>query len=855
LTANDVAPDSDSGPNALQNFPVIQSAVVGSPNLIAGTLNSAANQTFTIDLYANPACDASGNGEGQTYLGSTTTTTDSNGLGGWRFSPATLNLSDQITATATSVASNTSEFSQCFTPRAFAAGQLQFVQTVITDPETNAGSHPITFTVQRTGGSDRAASVNYTISGTATTADNDYSVSSATGTLQWPNGDMTDRTITITVNGDTKFETDETVQVVLSSPVGASINGPDTATLTITNDDTQPTISIDDITLNEGNAGTTNFNFTVSLSNLSYQTITVDAQTAAGPVVTANVDYNSVGSTTLTFTPNTPTQTFQVQVNGDTAFESDETFFVNLSGATNATIADNQGVGTITNDDVCVPPGTVYVDDDWAGTTIGVDPDAGGPATAFGCDSFATIQGGVDGVQSGGNVIVFAGTYAENVLVNKSATLSGPNAAIDPNTGSRVTEAIVLPAATATSLQGSTSGTVFRVGTIAGHIDVTIKGFKIDGHNASLTSGRVLNGVEVHTGAGIITSTGSFDDETSGYDATTVVTNNIIQNLERYGVYLSGVNSGAQVLAGNNVGNNKIDNLPSGNNFGGGRGQGIGFGWNVYGSAAFNVMTRVNVGWSDANHYQASTGAATVVSNNEIRAYHRGIFHSLQYGNASTATISDNNIFAETNGDFPASSTNFGIELSSISSAVDVVVTNNNSTGNVYGILLWNLPTTATITVSGGTLTNNFYGIHATNDDPQFGAVSTATSAQVSGVTITGATEGGIGVLDSTTVAATGTVALEVFGDTSITSSAIGVLVQGADASANIHDNSASIHGNTTGIKVDGGSATITSNNLYNNGTSLDLANSPTVTAHFNRFISNTTAINNPGNATVDLEK
>ena len=859
LTANDAAPDSDTGPNALQNFPVIQSAVVGPPHVIAGTLNSAPNQTFTIDVYANPACDTSGNGEGKTYLGSTTTTTDSNGLGGWRFVPAALNLSDQITATATSVTNNTSEFSQCFQPRSFAAGQLQFVQTAISDAETNAGSHTVTFTVSRTGGTDRAASVNYTINdGTATIADNDYSVSSATGTLQWPNGVAGDRTITITVNGDTKFETDETVQIVLSNPVGASIAGSNTATLTITNDDTQPSISINDVTLNEGNAGTTNFNFTVSLSNLSYQTVTVNAQTADGTAKTATSDYSGVASTPVTIAPNTSSQTFTVQVNGDTIFENDETFFVNLSGASNATILDAQGLGTVTNDDACASFTTVYVDDDWASVQIGDDPDAGGPATAFGCDSFATIQGGVDGVQSGGTVIVYAGTYAENVLVNKSATLSGPNAAIDPNTGSRVAEAIVRPAVTQTSIQGSTSGTVFRVGTNSGHIDVTIKGFTIDGHNASLTSGRTLNGVEVHTGAGIITSTGSFDDETSGYDTTLVATHNIIRNLERYGVYISGVNSGAQVLAGNNVSNNKIDNLPSGNNFGGGRGQGIGFGWNVYGSATFNVMTRVNVGWSDANHFQASTGAATVVSNNEIRTYHRGIFHNLQYGNASTATISDNNIFAETNGDFPASGANFGIELSSISSAVDVVVTNNNSTGNVYGILLWNVPTTATITISGGTLTNNTYGIYATNEDPQFGAVSTATSAQVSGVTITGATTAGIAVVDSTAVSATGTVALEILGDTSITSSvvgAIGIQVSGANASANIHDNNASIHGNTTGIKVDGATATITSNNLYNNGTSLDLANLPTVTAHFNRFISNTTAINNPGNATVDLEK
>jgi hypothetical protein len=51
----------------------------------------------------------------------------------------------------------------------------------------------------------------------------------------------------------------------------------------------------------------------------------------------------------------------------------------------------------------------------------------------------------------------------------------------------------------------------------------------------------------------------------------------------------------------------------------------------------------------------ASPGAATLVANNTIRAYHRGIFHNLQYQNASNATIADNSIFVETNGSFSAS--------------------------------------------------------------------------------------------------------------------------------------------------------------------------------------------------------
>ena len=624
---------------------------------------------------------------------------------------------------------------------------------------------------------------------------------------------------------------------------------------TITNDDggTAPTFSIDNVTMAEGNAGTTNFIFTVTKTGVTGIRSRVDFATANGTTDPAtggaacggSVDYVSQTGT-LAFPPTGPgstSQTITVAVCGETTFEPNETFFVNLSNPVNGSISQAQGLGTITNDD-CAAFGTVYVDDSWVGTAFMADPDRRRTGDEFWLRLIRHDSGRRDGVTSGGTVIVRAGNYPENVVVPKSVTLNGPNVGIDPNTGSRVAEAVVRPAVTETSVQSSTSGTVFRVGTGSGHIDVTINGFTIDGNNPSLTNGRVLNGVQVHTGAGIISSTGSFDNETSGYDTTMIVTNNVIQNLERYGVYVSGVNSGAQVLAGNDASHNKIDNLPSGNNFGGDRGRGIAFGWDVYGSATFNVMTRVNVGWQTDNHFQASTGAGTVVSNNEIRAYHRGIFHNLQYGTASTATISDNNIFAETNGDFAASATNFGIEVASIATAVGVTLTNNNSTGNVYGILLWNLSTTGVVSVSGGTLTNNSYGIYATNNDPQFGAVSTSTTASVSGVTITGATTAGIAVVDDPGPGATGTVALEVSGNTSISTSTVGILVTGVNASANVHDNTSSINGNTTaGIRVDTGSATITTNRIRNNGIGLEVTNAATVTATCNNFAFNTTGV------------
>jgi len=115
VTAND-AGDADSGANNLQNFPVLSSANSSSSSTtIVGTLNSAANTTFILQFFASAACDASGFGEGESFLGSFSVTT--NGSGNASFNPATVSSGGVgtrwITATATDPNGNTSEFSQC----------------------------------------------------------------------------------------------------------------------------------------------------------------------------------------------------------------------------------------------------------------------------------------------------------------------------------------------------------------------------------------------------------------------------------------------------------------------------------------------------------------------------------------------------------------------------------------------------------------------------------------------------------------------------------------------------------------------------------------------------------------------
>ena len=114
-----------------------------------------------------------------------------------------------------------------------------------------------------------------------------------------------------------------------------------------------------DVTLAEGNAGTTAFNFSVTLSNASFQTVTVTANTANGTATLADNDYQQVLNQLVTFNPGQPlTQTFTVTINGDKQKESDEYFEVVLSGASsNALIWDAYGLGTILTDDPGKGPG------------------------------------------------------------------------------------------------------------------------------------------------------------------------------------------------------------------------------------------------------------------------------------------------------------------------------------------------------------------------------------------------------------------------------------------------------------------------------------------------------------------
>ena len=337
ITANDPG-DADPGANNLQNFPVI-TAFAG--NNIIGNINSTPNTNFTLEFYSVPVADASGNGEGQTLLTSQPISTDSTGNANFSFNIGAA-PTGFITATATNIGTgDTSEFSNAFSTAALPS--LSISDVTLTEGDT--GTATASFTVTLSAASTQTVTVDFATANGTATQPADYT--QRTGTVTFTPGQTT-QLITIPVVGDVLDEANETFFVNLTNPTNATVADAQ-GVGTITDNDPLPTMTVSDVSVTEGNTGTPNAVFTVTLSTVSGRSVTVNYATANG-TATAPSDYTTATGT-LTIPAGNSSGTITVLVQGDTLFEPNETFFLNLTGATNATITDNQGIGTILNDD------------------------------------------------------------------------------------------------------------------------------------------------------------------------------------------------------------------------------------------------------------------------------------------------------------------------------------------------------------------------------------------------------------------------------------------------------------------------------------------------------------------------
>ncbi|WP_425598817.1 putative Ig domain-containing protein [Xanthomonas cannabis] len=359
--------------------------------------------------------------------------------------------------------------------------------------EGNAGTTTATFTVALSQPAG-AGGVSFDIStadGTAN-AGSDYVASSLSG--QTIPAGSSSATFSVLVNGDSLNEPDETYFVNISNVTGANVA--DAQGLgTIVNDDTAPALSIDDVSVIEGNSGTTTATFTVSLSTASGQTVTVNYATADG-TATAGSDY-AARSGTLSFAPGTTTQTVAISVNGDLSVEPNETYRVVLSSATNATIARATGTGTINNDDAVVVIAPASLPAATAGTAYTQNLSAsGGTAPYTFALSAGALPAGVTLNASG----VLSGTPTASGSFNftVSATDSGA-----PTTGSRAYTLVVAGAAVnlpATTLAPGTAGQAYSAA-------ITPASGGIAPYTYTLAAGVLPAGITVNSATGALSGT------------------------------------------------------------------------------------------------------------------------------------------------------------------------------------------------------------------------------------------------------------------------------------------------------------------------------------------------------------
>jgi aryl-phospho-beta-D-glucosidase BglC (GH1 family) len=289
--------------------------------------------------------------------------------------------------------------------------------------EGNSGTSNASFTVTLSKAATTPVTVGYATSSGTATSGTDFTA--ASGTLTFAPG-VTSQTITVKVTGDTTVESDETFNVALSSPSGATI-ARGTAVGTITNDDVAPapTISIANASVAEGNSGTSNASFTVTLSNASTAPVTVGYSTSNG-TATAGTDFTAA-SGTLTFAPGSTSQTITVKVTGDSTVESDETFNVTLASPTGGTISKGTAVGTIINDDVAAPPPSITISnasvaEGNSGTnnatfTVTLSNAASTPVTVAYATSNGTATAGADYTATSGTLTFAPGTTSQTVTV------------------------------------------------------------------------------------------------------------------------------------------------------------------------------------------------------------------------------------------------------------------------------------------------------------------------------------------------------------------------------------------------------------------------------------------------------
>ncbi len=301
-------------------------------------------------------------------------------------------------------------------------GQLSFSGATYSTAESGG---TVTVTVVRTGGTAGAVSVQYAAIGGTAVNGTDYALTS--GTLDLADG-QTSATFTLSLIDDGRFGYDKTILLGLGNPTGfATFGANPTATVTIHNDNTAPTVSVADTSVTKVNSGIANAVFTVTLSAASDAPVTVQYATIDNTATVAAGDYLTAAGT-ITIPAGQTGATVAIAAIGNPNVQPDKTFYLDLSNPAGAVLGNAVATNTIINNDfyppiapnlsATVPPGGSAT---FFPVSAAVAND-GGPLTlsiasqpAFGAVALVNTSGGTEMLYSPGAAEVPGDTFTYNV--------------------------------------------------------------------------------------------------------------------------------------------------------------------------------------------------------------------------------------------------------------------------------------------------------------------------------------------------------------------------------------------------------------------------------------------------------
>ncbi len=572
---------TDDDPKFSIDSPTVTEGNSGSVNLdFTVTLSGAGNSQYTVD-YASSDGSTNGATAGTDYTAvsgtltfpaGTTSRTIRVSVTGDTANEANetvvVTLSDPSAGTAISTATGTGTITDNDTPN--------FSINSPSVAEGDSSTTSLTFTVSLSPASATQVTVNYADAGTGTaTSGTDYTALASSTTLTFTAGTTT-QTITVSVSGDTTHEADETVVITLSGASAGTNISTATGTGTITNDD--PGLTIDSPSVTEGDGGSVNLVFTVTMSPASSSQVTVNYARTGG-TATSGTDFTALAaSTTLTFAAGETSKTITVSVTGDTINEADETVIVTLSGASGADIDTASGTGTITNDDQGLLIDAPSVVEGDSGTvnlafTVTLDPASTTQVTVNYADvGSGTATSGTDYAAIGGGTLTFAPSVTTRTITVQ----------VRGDTADEPDETVVIALSNAS---GADIVTASGTGTIA---DNDIPGFSIDSPSAtegdsessSLTFTVTLSPASYrqvsvnYADAGTGTATSGSDyaaiggtltfaaGETSKTIAVSVTDDALDEPDETVVITLSGASSGTSIAAASGTGTITDNDIP-----------------------------------------------------------------------------------------------------------------------------------------------------------------------------------------------------------------------------------------------------------------------------------------------------